>query len=398
MKVGVLWIGAVVVAALLVAASGYRSRDPDSALYAKLSAHLASAPINRWLAPEWKGEWHGEGLFREHPVGILVVPAAGIRLGLPAEQAAYIVNMLYQAGILLLIPVVAALVASGLEARTLAWTLQILPVAFAYRIRANQEHPVLLAFLVLLWATHRARVQPAWMALMIPAFCFIVLIKGLFAMFALVAAALWLILIPAPPHGRDRWAWLGLTLTFVGAVLLVIGYEAAYLRTTGESFLEFYRTQRLGVSIRLSGPGIVWHSLRNVLFYVMRILWFAAPWSVLVVGVIWVWLRWRMQGAQGPHAPEAPARRGLSVMSERGLMWALAITLVHVVVLSPALVRAERFIFPTYFIIGAVGVIAALRWSPRFHAIAVRADRHAWLPVAVWFAGVLSRVLPYWMR
>ncbi len=387
MKVGVLWVGALVLAALLVAASGYRSRDPDSALYAKLSAHLASAPLNRWLAPEWKGEWRGEGLFREHPVGILVVPAAGIRLGLPSEQAAYIVNMLYQVGIILLIPLVAALIATGLEARTLAWTLQLLPVAFAYRIRANQEHPVLLAFLVLLYATHRVRERPAWVALMIAAFGFIVMIKGLFAMFALVGAALWLIFIPASVQGRDRWGWVGLTATLVAAVLLVIGYEAAYVRTTGESFLEFYRTQRLGVSIRLTGSGVIWHSLRNIIFYVMRILWFAAPWSLLAVAVIWVWLRSRMQGTPG-----------LNLTSERALMWALAITAVHIIVLSPALVRAERFIFPTYFIIGAVGVIAALRWSLRFHALAVRADRYAWLPVAVWMAGVLSRVLPFWAR
>jgi hypothetical protein len=387
MKVGVLWVGALVLAALLVAASGYRSRDPDSALYAKLSAHLASAPLNRWLAPEWKGEWQGEGLFREHPVGILVVPAAGIRLGLPSEQAAYIVNMLYQVGIILLIPLVATLIATGLEARTLAWTLQLLPVAFAYRIRANQEHPVLLAFLVLLYATHRVRERPAWVALMVAAFGVIVMIKGLFAMFALVGAALWLIFIPAPVQGRDRWGWLGLTVTLVAAVLLVIGYEAAYVRTTGESFLEFYRTQRLGVSIRLTGSGVIWHSLRNIIFYVMRILWFAAPWSLLAVAVMWVWLRSRMQGTPG-----------LNLTSERALMWALAITAVHIIVLSPALVRAERFIFPTYFIIGAVGVIAALRWSPRFHALAVRADRYVWLPVAVWMAGVLSRVLPFWAR
>jgi hypothetical protein len=326
-------------------------------------------------------------LFREHPVGILVVPAAGIRLGLPSEQAAYIVNMLYQVGIILLIPLVATLIATGLEARTLAWTLQLLPVAFAYRIRANQEHPVLLAFLVLLYATHRVRERPAWVALMVAAFGVIVMIKGLFAMFALVGAALWLIFIPAPVQGRDRWGWLGLTVTLVAAVLLVIGYEAAYVRTTGESFLEFYRTQRLGVSIRLTGSGVIWHSLRNIIFYVMRILWFAAPWSLLAVAVMWVWLRSRMQGTPG-----------LNLTSERALMWALAITAVHIIVLSPALVRAERFIFPTYFIIGAVGVIAALRWSPRFHALAVRADRYVWLPVAVWMAGVLSRVLPFWAR
>ena len=389
MKVTVLWMVAIVIAACLLAASGYRSRDPDSALYAKLSAYLAQEPLKRWIAPEWKGEWQTQGLFREHPVGILVAPAAAIRSGVPAEQAAYVVNLFYQVAGILLIPAVAALVATGLEARTLAWTLQLLPVAFAYRIRANQEHPVLMAFLVLLYATHRARERPLWIVPMMLAFSFIVMIKGLFAMFALVAAALWLMVIPGPPRGADRWAWFGLVLTFLAAVLVVAGYEAVYIRTTGESFLEFYRSNRLGVSFRLSGTGVVWHSLRNVVFYVVRILWFAAPWSLVVIGVTLVWLRSRVSGT---------ASTTFTQTTERALLWALAITAVHIVVLSPALVRAERFIFPTYFIIGAVGVIAALRWSPRFHALAARADRYAWLPVAVWFAGVLSRVVPYFLK
>jgi 4-amino-4-deoxy-L-arabinose transferase-like glycosyltransferase len=387
MKVGALWIAAVAVAAVLLVASGYRSRDPDSALYAKLSAYLASEPVERWIAPEWKGEWQTQGLFREHPIGILVVPATAIRLGVPSEQAAYIVNMLYQVAVILLIPAVAALIATGLEARTLAWTLQFLPVAFAYRIRANQEHPVLMASLVLLYATQRARERPIWVPLMIAAFCFIVMIKGAFAMFALVAAALWLILIPAPEQGRDRWAWLGLVLTFAAAVLLVLGYEAVYERTTGESFLEFYRSNRLGVSMRLTGSGLVWHSLRNVAFYLVRILWFAAPWSLVVVAAVWLWMRSRIAGT-------TPAL--FTQTSERVLCWTLAITAVYIVVLSPALVRAERFVFPTYFIIGAVGVIVAMRTSPRLREIATRADRYVWLPVAIWFGGILTRVLPYW--
>ena len=72
---------------------------------------------------------------------------------------------------------------------------------------------------------------------------------------------------------------------------------------------------------------------------------------------------------------------------ERGsCCWALAVTAVHIVVLSPALVRAERFIFPTYFVIGAVGVVAAIRHVGRRPPDCAGADRFAWLPVAVWMA------------
>ena len=58
-------------------------------------------------------------------------------------------------------------------------------------------------------------------------------------------------------------------------------------------------------------------------------------------------------------------------------------------VLSPALVRAERFIFPTYFVMGAVGVAAAIRRDGRARRLAERADRHAWLPIAVWLVTFL---------
>ncbi len=93
MHQAILWCGAIAVAALLLVASDYRSRDPDSSLYARLSGELAQEPPSRWIAPEWRGAWNQEGLFREHPVGILLPTVLLIRAGVPAAQAAYIVDM-----------------------------------------------------------------------------------------------------------------------------------------------------------------------------------------------------------------------------------------------------------------------------------------------------------------
>ena len=72
MKVVLLWIAALAIAAALLVAVNYQSRDPDSALYARLSADLAVRPVSKWIAPEWNGAWNSQGLFREHPVGILL--------------------------------------------------------------------------------------------------------------------------------------------------------------------------------------------------------------------------------------------------------------------------------------------------------------------------------------
>ncbi len=264
MRQVLLWSCALAIAASLLVATDYRSRDPDSTLYARLSGELAEQPPSRWIAPEWRGAWNQEGLFREHPAGILLPSVLLIRAGVPAGQAAFIVNMLYQAAVIALVPLVAGVVVNGLESRSLAWILQLLPVSFVYRIRGNQEHPLLMCFLALIYGTHRARTNPWWMLLMVASFCFLVLVKGAFAMFALVGAALWLVVIPAPPGGSNRWAWSGLTAAVVAAALMLAGYEALYVRTTGESFLEFYRTTRLGGSMRLSDPRVVPHALANV--------------------------------------------------------------------------------------------------------------------------------------
>ena len=387
MRQVLLWSCALAVAASLLVATDYRSRDPDSALYARLSGELAEQPPSRWIAPEWRGAWNQEGLFREHPAGILLPSVLLIRAGVPAGQAAFIVNMLYQAAIIALIPLVASVLVNGLESRSLAWILQLLPVSFVYRIRGNQEHPLLMCFLALIYGTQRARTDPWWTLLMVASFCCLVLIKGAFAMFALVGAALWVVIIPAPPDGSNRWAWSGLTAAVVAAALMLAGYEALYVRATGESFLEFYRTTRLGGSMRLSDPRVVPHALANVVWYLTRLSWFAAPWSLVAFATAAVWLRFRAGGASAAHFAD---------ITERGLVWALLLTAAFIAALSPANVRAERFIFPTYFVIGAIGVVTAMRNSDGMRRLTERADRR-WIPIAVWMTTFLlslgSRVL-----
>ena len=380
MKQALLWSLAIVVAASLLVASDYRSRDPDSSLYARLSGELARQPASRWIAPDWGGAWNQEGLFREHPVGILLPSVLLIRAGVPSGQAAYIVNMLYQAAVIALIPLVAGVVVKGFEARSLAWILQLLPVSFAYRIRGNQEHPLLMCALALIYGTARARTNAAWVLLMVGAFCFLVLVKGAFAIFALVGAALWLLVMPAPSGASDRWAWLGLVAAALAAALMMVGYEALYVRTTGESFLDFYRSTRLGQSIRLSDPAVIPHALVNMGWYLLRLAWFAAPWSLVAFAVVWVWARAVTQGR---------AAQVFEIGSARGIAWAVLTTVVFIGVLSPALVRAERFIFPTYFIVGAVGVVAAVRRSAGFRRLVVSAAQHSWLPAALWLVTFL---------
>lgn len=378
-----LWAAAIATAAALLIATDYRSRDPDSSLYARLSGELARQPVSRWIAPEWNGAWNQQGLFREHPVGILLPSAALVRAGLPDGQAAYIVNLVYQAAVLALIPMLAGFLLHGVEARSLAWLLQLLPVSFVYRIRGNQEQPLLMCFLALLYGTHRARTNPVWIALIVASFCVLVLIKGAFAMFALVSAALWLVLVPVSSDSKNRadtWAWAGLAIAVMTAAAMMMGYEALYVRTTGESFLEFYRSTRLGESMDLGDPRVVPHALANVGWYLLRLVWFAAPWSVLAFGAIAVLARATVTRRIANTFEKA---------SHRGIWWVVLTTMVFIAVLSPANVRAERFIFPTYYMFGAIGVAVAIRRYSSVSSLVARADRFRWLPVGVWFGAFL---------
>jgi len=374
-----LWVVILVAAAALLVSSDFRSRDPDSALYARLSGELAERPVSRWIAPEWNGAWNNQGLFREHPVGILLPSVLLIRAGFPSGQAAYAVNLLYQIAAIVLIPLVAGVVATRTESRSLPWLLQLLPISFVYRIRANQEHPLLMCFLAVIYATHRARSNAAWTVLTIGAFCFLVLVKGAFAMFALVAAGLWILLVPSPAGGANRKGWMCIGAAAVSAALVAVGYEALYLRTTGESFLDFYRSTRLGESMSLSDPGVALHAVRNSVWYVGRLIWFAAPWSVLALAAALVWARSRSRSSAS----------GFDPLSARGLLWAILISVVFVAVLSPANVRAERFIFPVYFIVAGVGVIASIRRFDGVRRMAISAEPRWWLPQAVWFGTFL---------
>ena len=109
--------------------------------------------------------------------------------------------------------------------------------------------------------------------------------------------------------------------------------------------------------MQLTDPRVVPHALVNVGWYVLRLAWFAAPWSVLAFAVVGMWLRAVAEG-RGPERFE--------LASSRGIQWVVLTTVMFIAVLSPALVRAERFIFPAYFMIAAVGVVAAIRGVRRY--------------------------------
>src|SRR6185295_11888457 len=170
-------------------------------------------------------------------------------------------------------------VAAGAEARALAFFLQLLPVAFAYRIRANHEPLLLLCFVAALLGVERSRSDARWGALTVAGLAGALLVKGMLAAPALLACAAWAWL--SPGAGRASRAWLGLAAATLALALLVGGYEAAYRAATGESFLGYYLGRWLGDG-SLSAPLERAASFGYVfIWYAARVLWFAFPWSLV---------------------------------------------------------------------------------------------------------------------
>jgi 4-amino-4-deoxy-L-arabinose transferase-like glycosyltransferase len=382
------WALAWIVTAALIALVQYGSGDPDSKLYAGMSARMSTLPVRQWIAPEWWGFWGLAGPYHEHPVGMFVVPAALARAGYPAAQAAYAVNALYQALSFLLIVLVARSVVPRARADALGWIVQLLPIAFVFRIRANQEYAVLAGLLFALYACERARTRAPWVVGMLAGFLAVLLVKGVFAFMVPLACVLWLLVRGGTSPRRSLAAWTGVLLMPVAGAVATWAYEAAYLEVTGRSFLEIYRARQVPEGALTSGSPIV-RSAYNLVWYSGRVIWFAFPWSILGAAVVWGAIRagglWPRRSGSGLEAP------GSGPEGRQGAWFAALVTIALVVAFSLAHRKADRYIFPAYFSAAALGGAWALARFPRFERLASVFDR-PWFAPALHVALVLLRL------
>jgi len=340
-----------------------------------IAARMAVGPLEQWIVPQWWGAWGMEGLFREHPVGIFIVPALLSRLGVPTAGASYAFNLFCQAACLLLLVALARRLVPQLEANLLAWALPLVPIAFVFRVRANQEYPLLLGMLLALYGVARAHERSAWLLVACVGFAWALLVKGVFALLAPVYAALWLLLLNDPGTRRQWVGWLGVVGMLAVAPLAAAGYERAYAQASGHSFLDYY----LGARMALGGgageggelSGVAAAKLWNTAWYAARVIWYAAPWSVALVLF-----------GRGPQGGSARFAR-----------FALAGTLATVLLLALRDTRADRYVFPAYFLAAAGGILVAHARSARLRACGRTLDRWwPWGPALLWFGLVAARV------
>jgi 4-amino-4-deoxy-L-arabinose transferase-like glycosyltransferase len=357
-----------------------RAADSDSALHIRFVERLNEQPVSRWIALEWGGLWGFEGLYREHPIGILIPPLILSKLGFPASQSPFLANAIYQVLSLLIIQKIAATVVPGVEARALAWMLQLIPIAFTYRIRANHEQAVLLLFLIALWSLEKSRKDARWICLLIFSTTAAVLVKGVFAAWLFIGCTAWLLIIknddsaqPIEHLGNrvrlDLRAWVGLAISFAAVVCVIAGYEFLYRQATGESFLAVYVSRQIGAAAVAKGASYLVQKFSNLLFYGGRLLWFAFPASIAVLAALW----------------KRTSREPVPERTRQAFVFSVGLSLIYVVLFSLSDRHADRYIFPAYYLFAACGMISAANQSAWVHRIIDRWDRHHQaLPPLLW--------------
>jgi 4-amino-4-deoxy-L-arabinose transferase-like glycosyltransferase len=381
-RVLVAWIACWLLLSTLLVVTRFESDDPDSALYASLSERLAAGPVSRWVAPEWWGYWDSEGLFVEHPVGVLLLPTALGSLGLPAVQAAYIVGT--GAGVLavILLGWLVGRATSMREGRIALVLLQLMPMAFVFRIRANHEYPMLACLLMALIGIEGVRRHWSWAALVAVALSSALLIKGVFVLVILLAVTLWIAIDPLRSSGSRAKPIAACALGFAVMLIVAVGYDAWYARVTGTTFWLPYWRRQLGpmtIATPVDGGSTM---IGHVWFYVLRILWHPAPWSFALVAAAW---RWR-------H--DLSARwRGLPDRTRGSATFAMVFAGLTMLLLSPASRFAERYIFSANYAIGALGAVVACRlWPALARTLDGWLTRLPALPALVWLTLMLLRL------
>jgi len=378
-----IWIaGAVAVSALLILLR-FTSLDSDSVRYATLSAKLAELPMVRWVAPEWwglTGDTDLSGYFLEHPAGLFFIPTALARLGLPPNQAPYVFGLAMGLAALLLTGRLLARVVPRDSARAALTLLQIMPLAFVFRIRDNHEYPMLVCLLLVLIGLDRT--ARFWSGAWLVAAGVVggLLVKGVFVSLVLLGAGAWMLVNPT--RGSRVRQMAACAAAIAAAAVAAVAYDAWYKVATGGPFwIAYWHRQIAPMSV--AAPLTQAREFAEHLgFYLLRLLSQAAPWSLAAA-----WALFRRDAAPSPER------------ARRAWRFVLVFASATIVLLSLASRFAERYEFSATFLVGAAGCVLAFeRWSGVRRAIEWLDARVPALPAVTWIVLVTLRlVLGPWL-
>jgi 4-amino-4-deoxy-L-arabinose transferase-like glycosyltransferase len=272
---------------------------------------------------------------------------------------------------------------SAADGRAALVLLQLMPVAFIFRIRANHEYPMLFALALTLAGL--CMVARSWRGVPLVAIGLTVglLVKGVFVLLPLAGAGLWILINPTrEPGARGR----GIVALAAGmAVMTGVAalYDVQYVRVTGHSFWTAYLNRQiapLDLATPVEGQTMLAH---NLAFYISRLLWHPAPWSFALVAIGW---SQRRRLREFRPLPSDTALRGLAL--------ALSFAIAAVVILMPSNRFAERYVFSATYAIGAAGVVIAFhRWTSVRRGVERLDAAIPALPAVTWLVLMLLRLV-----
>ena len=204
---------------------------------------------------------------------MFLLPTAMGAAGIPAIQASYIVGIGAGLASLLLIGTLVRRVTTPADARAALILLQLMPVAFLFRIRANHEYPMLLCLVLCLVAIDDVRRSWWWAPVAAFAVTAAVLVKGVFVVMVLLAAGWWALVNPTRQRGSiARPIGAGL-LTLVVVAVVAYAYDGFYVSATGDRFWSAYWQRQLGpleIATPIDGASTL---LDHAVFYAIRLAW-----------------------------------------------------------------------------------------------------------------------------
>ena len=216
------------------------------------------------------------------------------------------------------------------------------------------------------------------------------LVKGVFIVLIFVAAGLWVLINPTRAAGSIVRPIVATVIACVAMAGVALVYDAAYLRVTGETFWLPYWRRQLGpleVATPIDGASTI---ASHLLFYLSRLAWHAAPWSLALVAIVLT--QWKSVAASWATAAE-PIKRG-------AIFAGLFVVLV-VAILLPSSRFAERYAFSATYALATLGAMVAWCHWPALTRLVSSLDRRVpAFPAVLWGALMILRIVvgPYLPR
>lgn len=367
LKLFIYWLGAFFIAAFVLSGTHFQSKSNDSKYYTNLVVRYHNQSWQKILTPTWGENFWGfnpDSYMRDQFPGQLILGVAITKLGVPAEQALHVIEMLLQILSLFLLVKISCHFISYETASVLFYGFMLIPLAFSYTIRANHEVGIMFFSFIALYAGLNLSFSIYWLIPIVLSTVMLLLIKGPFFIFGLSLAAIGYYFSKGKFSSGRLVFTLGLSLFVV--LLTAYSFEILFYNLTTQSFFsEFYKIQIEQRAMPTAQEhSFVFQKMLNFFYYFWHYLAYSLPWSALVCIII------LKKGTQGKFISEM-----LEFLKLRLSQCLLCSAFLFALVFSLSDRIAGRYVFPGYYLFSAWIILLLLHLSKSFTEVHLRLSR-----------------------